>query len=222
MSSDAKKLPVTDGPELVEFDLIFLSIFKALKAQALDGAQECTDAIFKLSASYVNKPAFDALKRFYELYFGSGDIEASKERINQEVDDLVASLQEKISAGESLDDVETGAEYEQERLGLAGVQKQLESLITLDSGIKQQILPALTTMQFEDAINQRLEHVKSAWSKFVNYFAEGGGFNQDAEKVAREMAEACSSVDEAKTFYRLILDEEPPEGYETRSIFLEF
>lgn len=104
---------------------------------------------------------------------------------------------------------------------MSGVQKQLEGLITLNAGIKEQIIPALSSMQFEDAISQRIDHLLQGWKK-INDFLHNMTM-LDAEPLARELAGICSSVEETESFYRLILDEEPPVGGEAeRSIFLEF
>ncbi|MFW7379187.1 MAG: hypothetical protein ACOH5I_10300 [Oligoflexus sp.] len=222
MSPPAPSLDQQNSCDLNGFDQIFLQIFGDLIQQTIAGTRECTDAIFKLSSSYIEKPAFEALKRFYDLYFGTTEIEQSKQRIAEEVGDLVDVLQEKMAAGEDIDHLDVEEKFSQERLGLAGVQKQLEGLITLDAGLKNRILPALTSMQFEDAVNQRLGHIIIAWQKYAEFFRDEGDFGSDMEKLARALAEDCSSVDETEKYFRLVLQEEPPEGQEDRSIFLEF
>ncbi|HYX35860.1 MAG TPA: hypothetical protein VE954_22400 [Oligoflexus sp.] len=220
-SSSAQKLPSLIAKE--ELDVIFLRIFESLSMSALAGAAACTGAIFELSANYMDKPAFESLRRFYDLYF-SVDIDKKKDEVNDNVDDIVSTLQARLAAGETLDavdDVDNNEELKKQRLSLSAVQKQLEGLIVLDSGIKEQVLPALASMQFEDAIRQRLAHVVQAWWKVGDVLHKDLNPNQ-LEEVARELAKMLSSVDETKTFYELVLNEPAPEGQDQRSIFIEF
>jgi hypothetical protein len=137
---------------------------------------------------------------------------------------MVSTLQERMAAGEDLNSVagiDDDEELRRQRLSLSAVQKQLEGLIVLDSGIKEQVLPALSSMQFEDAIRQRLAHVVHAWWKIGDVLHKELTPEQ-LEEVARELAKVLSSVDETKTFYELVLNEKPPEGQDQRSIFIEF
>jgi hypothetical protein len=221
-SSSAQKLSPLIAKE--ELDVIFLRIFESLNQAALAGAAACTGAIFELSANYMDKPAFDSLRKFYDLYFSTGDIDKKKDEVNANVDDMVSALQDRLAAGEDLNSVpgiDDDEELRRQRLSLSAVQKQLEGLIVLDSGIKEQVLPALSSMQFEDAIRQRLAHVVHAWWKIGDVLHKELNPEQ-LDEVARELAKVLSSVDETKTFYELVLNEKPPEGQDQRSIFIEF
>lgn len=207
---------------LGEFDLKFLLFLKDLGKHAMTDARQCTEAVFELSSNYVDKPAFEALRRFYDLYFGVEHIEAQKQKVHQDVEDLVSILQEKIRRGEAVDEEAVDDRSRVERLGLAGVQKQLEGLITLDEGIRTQILPALASMQFEDAVTQRMDHLTSQWALYAVQFESGGDFTADFDATARQAADICTSVEETKDFYEIVLHEQAPEGEDQRSIFLEF
>ncbi len=221
-SSSAQKLSPSIAKE--EMDVIFLRIFESLAQSALAGAAMCTGAIFELSANYMDKPAFDSLRKFYDLYFSSSDIDKKKDEVNANVDDIVSTLQARMEAGESIDNVkglDENEEIRRQRLSMSAVQKQLEGLIVLDSGIKDQVLPALASMQFEDAIRQRLAHVVQAWWRIGDILHKGLKSEQ-LEEVARELAKLLSSVEETRTFYELVLNEKPPEGQDQRSIFIEF
>ncbi|MCX6127554.1 MAG: hypothetical protein NTX25_00650 [Proteobacteria bacterium] len=207
-----------------ELDQIFLEIFEALGQSALDGASSCTSAVFDLSSSYIEKPAVDSLRKFHELYFAKGDIADKKDLVNSEVDDMFEYLQNKLAAGENIDE---GADYleqeesKQRRLSMSGVQKQIEGLITLDSGIREKILPALASMQFEDAIRQRLSHVVEAWRLVANALQQNLSPAAWSD-LARQIANKLSSVEETQSFYELVLNEKAPEGNKERSIFIEF
>lgn len=222
-SSSAQKLQSLIAKE--ELDVIFLRIFESLSLSALAGAAACTGAIFELSSNYMDKPAFESLRKFYDLYFTTGEMDKKKDEVNANVDDIVATLQERLAAGQ---DIETAAigiddneEVKRQRLSLSAVQKQLEGLIVLDSGIKDQILPALSSMQFEDAIRQRLAHVVQAWWKVGDVLHKDLNTEQ-LDGVTRELAKILSSVEETKSFYELVLNEPAPEGQDQRSIFIEF
>jgi hypothetical protein len=221
-SSSAQKLSPLIAKE--ELDVIFLRIFESLTQSALAGAAACTGAIFELSANYMDKPAFDSLRKFYDLYFSTTDIDKKKDEVNDNVDEIVSTLQARLEAGENIDesvDIDDDEDLRRQRLSLSAVQKQLEGLIVLDSGIKEQVLPALSSMQFEDAIRQRLSHVVHAWWKVGDVLHKELNPEQ-LEDVARELAKVLSSVEETKTFYELVLNEKPPEGQDQRSIFIEF
>ncbi len=221
-SNSAEKLQPFVRKE--ELDIIYLRIFEALSYSALAGAAACTGAIFELSSNYMDKPAFDSLRKFYDLYFAQGDIDKKKDEVNAAVDDIVAQLQEKMASGEELDssmDLHEDEELKKQRLSLSGVQKQLEGLIVLDAGIKDQILPALASMQFEDAIRQRLSHVVQAWWKMGEVLHKEAN-PSELESVARDLAKMLSSVEETRSFYELVLNEKPPEGQDQRSVFIEF
>lgn len=221
MGQEAINLPSKEIT-LEELDTIILEIIEELSKKAIKGASECTDAVFRLSANYIDRPAFEALKKFYDLYFGEAHIEDDKNTINQDVDDLVEQIQSKIEDGESLDSVSEDESTKRKRLGLAAVQKQLEGLITLNAGIKTQVLPALSSMQFEDAVSQRVAHLVEGWQLIQKALFYADQSTEDIDTICKDLAKICSSVEETKDFYNLVLGEEPPEGEDNRSVFLEF
>ena len=221
MSSEAKQLP-PDTMELQAFDKIFFKILDGLGKEAIGGAAECTDAVFQLSSNYIDRPAFEALKNFYELYFGDGILDADKDSVNEEVDDLFSKVQDAIAEGKSIDEssIEEDETQKRRRLGLAGVQKQMEGLITLNAGIKGQVLPALSSMQFQDAVSQRIDHVVKGWAMVDKLLLSDE--HVDASDLAEDLAKICSSVEETADYYKIVLEKDAPEGQTERSVFLEF
>ena len=222
MASPAQKTQPTVSLE--EFDGMFLQILDQLGKLALDGAGSCTSAILDLSANYLEREAFDTLRKFYDLYFNHGEIAAKKDAVNAAVDDMVARLQERLEAGDDLSDdkgIDEDEEMRTQRLSISAVQKQLEGLITLDNGIKKQVIPALSSMQFEDAVNQRLQHVMTAWNKIGTLLHKKHSF-ADIETLARDVARTLTAVEETQSFYKLVLEEPAPEGQVERSVFIEF
>lgn len=212
----AKALKVLTREDL---DRTFLKILIGQCESATEEARQCTASIFQLTSNYVAQPEFETLQQFYDLYFGSKEVDQRKDAVNDDVDDLVAMLQEQMERGEELSVGEEDAAKKEARLSLAAIQKKLESLITLDSGIRDQILPALATMQCEDAVRQRVEHLTYGWELLV---AAAGEKNPDWMALARDIAAKTSSVEETKDFYQIVLKEEAPAGSTDRGVFLEF
>ncbi|MBC7531819.1 MAG: hypothetical protein H7318_09590 [Oligoflexus sp.] len=204
-----------------ELDRTFLKVLVEQCESAAEEARQCTASIFSLTSNYVSQPEFETLQQFYDLYFGGQNVDQKKNAINDEVDDLVVMLQAQMERGEELDAGEEDMKKKQERLSLSAIQKKLESLITLDGGIRNQILPALASMQCEDAIRQRVEHLIFGWQKIIEAGCGGNG-PKDWTEIAREIAVKTSSVEETKDFYEKVLGEAAPEGSVERSTFIEF
>lgn len=222
MASPAEK--TSPSIALEEFDQIFLKIFEDLGKIALEGAVSCTSSIMELSANYIDREAFLTLRKFQDLYFRRGEIEEKKDAVNAAVDDMVSLLQQRLEAGDDLSTVsgiDEDEEARQQRLSISAVQKQLEGLITLDNGIKEQVIPALSSMQFEDAVNQRLQHIFSIWKEVQTLLHEKHSA-AEIEALARDIAKSLTAVEETWAFYTLVLEEAPPEGQDQRSIFIEF
>lgn len=201
-----------------ELDQTFLAILTEQCAAATSEAAACTNSIFTLTSNYIDQPEFDTLQQFYDLYFKSGgDVDQKKDAVNEEVDDLFEQLQGQMQRGEELKAPEEDEAKRQARLSLAAIQKKLESLITLDGGIRDQILPALSSMQFEDAARQRIEHIVTCWTQLIQ-----ADDSTSCEGLMRELAQKMSSVEESQDFYRIVFNEKAPEGLATRSVLIEF
>ena len=199
----------TSSDAIESMDQVVVAILGELGTAATGRAAACTESIFKLSTNYVTKPAFDALSGFYELYFSKSDsLDSQKVDVNAEVDALFEAAVLAMAQGDT-SVVREDEVRRQERLALAALQKRLEGLIVLDQGIKEEILPALSSMQFEDAVRQRLEHLSKMWNKVFAQVVTTPG-DVAAQEIALEMAALTSSVDESRAFYRTVLGQEPP------------
>lgn len=207
--STAGKLDASVAADLDLLDETFLGLYEDLVKSAIDVAAQATQEVFQLSNGYLSQSANDMLKQFYALYFGDGEVAARKEKINQEVDDLFDQIQAQVNAGAEITLAEND-EAKKERLGLSGLQKQMEGLITLDKGIREKILPAMTSMQFEDAVRQRLDHLVGMWRARPKA--------EDAETLAT----FCTSHAETIAYYKHVLHKPAPQGVETPSVFLSF
>lgn len=199
---------------LKQLDQLFLQILGALIDDVVKTSSASAGKVLNLSGDFLSEKAQRAVTQFRDLYFGSAAVEQSKNDMNADVDRLFEQIQGEIAKGS--DDttlsnaVVEKADLKETRLRLSGVQKELETLIRLDQGIREKLVPVLTCMQFEDMMRQRLEHVMIAWKAIV----EGLGPDQiiDVELSALEIEANLTSVDERAHFYRLVLKKEPPEG----------
>lgn len=201
-----------------ELDQTFLGILTKQCLAATEEAASCTASIFSLTANYIDQPEFETLQQFYDLYFKSGgDVDQKKNQVNEDVDDLIAILQAQQERGEELTVADEDEEKKRERLSLAAIQKKLETLITLDGGIRDQILPALSSMQCEDAVRQRVEHIVMGFEALLS-----ASTTDDWENTMRGLAQKMSSVEESQDYFRIMFGEEAPEGLANRSVFIEF
>lgn len=191
---------------LSELDDRFLGLFEKLCGQAVARASECTDKVFSLTQEYLSKDVSEVLKKFYDLYFGR-ELDEKKEEMNREVDDLFDQIQSNLAEGRDPGQLSSSTQGEEERLGLSGLQKKIEGLIQLDDGIRSRVIPALSSMQFEDAVRQRLENICHVWKKLLSAPIEP----QSLAQFAEELADSFTSMGETEDYYRLVLGLEPPE-----------
>ena len=215
--STAENLEAQEYPTQ-ELDEKFVNVIKGIAGASLDNAKSCTDRVFDISSGFLNRDTSVVLDQFKSLYFGDATSQAKKEQTNREVDDLISQIQENLEAGRDAEDgVEEEKELKTQRLALAAVQKKLEGLITLDKGIKDRVLPALSTMQFEDAVRQRVTHILDAWQLTIEML---GADNHDVKALAEKIGDTISSVAEAESYFPLVLGREAPEGAYSGNAFL--
>ena len=186
-------------------DQIFLQIVGEMVDLITETTAKCSQEVLHLSSTFVDERCHKTLENFYSLYFPKkGAQDDSKVVMNKEVDRLFeeakASLEE---TGEVT--LETTEAEEQRRLGLSAVQKELEALITVEKNVREQLHPVLSSMQFEDAVRQRLEHITFGWDEIIAKRCDEAAIDVDA------LRDCLSSVEETKLFYEEVLKEPPPE-----------
>jgi hypothetical protein len=197
-----------------QLDDLFLKVLGSMIDDVVKTSATASEQVIKLSSDFLSEKAQTALSRFHTLYFASAEVEQSKADVNADIDRMFDAVQGELAKGS--DDAAIGKavtennELKEVRLQLAGVQKELETLISLESGIREKLVPVLTCMQFEDVMRQRLEHVMIAWHAIV----AGIGPDEilDVELAAIEVEANLTSVEETAQFYRIVLKKEPPEG----------
>ena len=205
-----------------KLDELFFAAIEKLSLDAINKAAECTEEVFHLSSNYLSQEAFNTLRKFQSLYEDSVEMNQKKNQLNDNVDAMFDQIQQGFEAGKSQHEIEATVVEDKEeqelRVGLSGLQKQLEGLITVEDGLKDKLMPAITSMQFEDEVRKRLSNIQSAW----RIFSQGINSNQfDPDAVSALIEKSLTSYRETVLFYETVIKKEPPEGHE-ESIFVEF
>ena len=210
---------------LSEIDSTALTIFTMLTQDAVKNAAGSVQRILQVSSQFLSHEAHDALKNFHALYFGGGDT-GNGEAQTTEDDDVSRIFDEASAIVAQGGDVDAGLskitvddEREKARLAVSGLQKKLETVIAMEANFRESVGPILSGMQFEDAMNQRINHLEQAWTKIVPALTAA---NPPFAAIAKEIEAMLSSAQERKTFYEKVLREPPPAQTEERSVWLDF
>ena len=212
-------------PAVLELDGLFLEVFAALNNEVIRISAAAAEQVLKLSGGFLSEQAQKAATQFHSLYFGSSAVEKNKTDVNDDVDRLFEDIQGEVAKGattqEISDAVTENLDRKADRLRLSAIQKELETLIRLDAGVKEKLMPVLTSMQFEDMVRQRLEHLGMAWEAVVSGIDDYD--IADVELLSAEIEAKFSSTAEVALFYETVLKKPPPEGgLETGSVWLDF
>ena len=204
---------------LESIDHLYLGLMRQFFDHALENAARSTEMVFKVSSNFLSEPATNLLREFQSLYFSTGVLEKKKEDINHTVDDLFE--QASVQLSKNLKEIvlsETESE-EQDRLQLAQLQRRLEALVSIDANIRNHIVPAMSSMQFEDAVRQRLDHIVAGWSLLITAL---DAMDPDTEGLKDRLAELPSSVSESTPLYEIVLKRPPPQQGATADAMLFF
>lgn len=193
-------------------DEAFSAIVAKLCDNVISNASHSVGSILELSTQFVDKKAQKALKDFRDMYFFNEKIAAETAAINDDVDGIIDDLRGKMERGEEVDFDESmtskHGEMAQNRMAISGLQKQLEQIITLDENIKKRLLPVLSSMQFEDMIRQRIEHVRDGWVKIIKNL---GSEEEVMKAKLEEIGASLSSGSERDIYFPRILGRPAPE-----------
>lgn len=198
-------------------------LVKDLQLSATQNATNKVNEILNVSANYLSEANHEKLKVFHDLYFaGKTELEAQKSGINAQVDDIfdqaTAMLASNKSEAEVVRAIKTNAAADQERLQLSGIQKKLEALISFEEGLREQLAPVMSSMQFEDATRQRIEHIVAMFGMIVeNNLVRKP---ENAAAIVDALAAQISIQHERESFCRLVLHEQAPSHVEPDSFFL--
>ncbi len=211
----------TSSSPITELDQLFFGIMEQLALQARDHAAESARHILKLSKGYLSEKAGKAMEDFHRIYFSDNDlIEQRKIEVNKDVDDIFDEVQSIMESGgdlSQLDHIQEDEELRDARLGLSGIQKQLESIIRLEEGIRVKLMPVMVSMQFEDAMNQRLDHIVSGWAMISQAL---GNDTVDIDELAEQVGQLTTAIEETELYYHEVLNREPPSERLTEDNFM--
>lgn len=210
-----KDVSLTVNTNSVEaIDHAFHKVFDALAKDALASVAKSSDEILSLSKNFLNQDVSEVLEKFNDLYFGESD-KTEQTQVNSQVDDIFDQVKSQVDSNEQINiSIDESEEATKKRLYLSGVQKQLEGLITLDSGIKEKIMPTIQNMQFEDAVRQRITHLTDGWDLIHDCKSP-----EDLEAAKRKIADFCCSKHETESYYGKVLGEPAPETTEESVMF---
>ena len=188
--------------KLSAYDKAFLEIMQGMTNLVQTQARQSAEYILEISKTFLDEKAKNSLLEFKSMYFGNGgQVHNLSDATNKEVDQLFDSLQASVASGAKDIDVHETDTQKQQRLTLSGLQKRLEMIISLDDGIKEKLLPVLSSMQFEDMIQQRLSHIHKLWQVLL----------EDNPMAVEMLSDLPTSIKEREQFYRLVLGTEVPE-----------
>ena len=215
-----------DSTSLEQWDEIMLSILDELFDLAKVCASENVKNVLEISKNFLDQKVHQSIDNFYNLYFKNKKAQKQSDDFNSIVDHVVESLQE------SMKDSEQPSEQalkkakmvlnvgETERLALSQAQKQIESLISMQDSIKEKVAPILASMQFEDMMRQRVEHLEIGFKK-VSHLSESCTA-EEISNVIDELEELCASKDETIEFYEEVKKEDPPDNFLPQSNVITF
>ena len=79
-----------DNARVEQLDALWLNIVTELLHKAVAEATTCTETIFNMASLYLRREAFEALAKFYELYFDHNH-DSKKNAVNAKVDEIFAA-----------------------------------------------------------------------------------------------------------------------------------
>lgn len=211
-----------ESNNFIELDKLFLNILYDICQMVIQNANHSAEYILKLSGNFLNQSVHNALKEFHQLYFSANKfLKQTSKEINDDVDDMIKSIQSLLDDGKIVDsDAIKEGNSTTNRLSLAGLQKKLEKIITLDENIKDMLIPVLSSMQFEDILQHRLKNMIKAWEITLNH-NDPQHIEMNTEIIAESIAGLLTSHAERKLYYSLVLKSEPPDGIDEAVGFLD-
>lgn len=195
-----------------QLDDVFFQIYKEMCQNICKSSADSAKTILEHSSQYLSSQANKALNDFYNLYFSQNDaLDANKNEIKDDVDSIFEEAMALIESGGDISSMsleEDGSDIAERRNALSGIQRELEAIIRTEEGIREKVLPVLTSMQFEDAMRQRVEHLQEMWLLMSAEFKKPNGV--DIEEYLNFVSSLPSSTLETEQFYRIVRKEEVP------------
>jgi hypothetical protein len=204
--------PGAENLSVQQLDQVFLSVVLRMNAVIVSETSKSVEKILNLSMNFLSEKGQNALQEFYNLYFATNNIEKQKNDVNKEVDDLFDAIQAELEttgdvSNVNLDSIEEDEEKKKNRLAIAAIQKQLESIITLETGLREKLVPAMMSMQFEDLVRQRISRIDTMWKTVFSLLNSGKpGQIESLKEPGKELF--AGTLDERKLYCPIVLGQE--------------
>jgi len=221
VGENAKKLEI-DNTVVAELDAVFLAIVDSLLRDVIKHASGAAKRILNLSGEFLGETAQAALDDFHSLYFATDTLDDTKQKVNTDVDNMFDEIKQGVEDGKSseqlAEEISEDDESKRARLALSGLQKQLESIVSLDKGIREKLVPVLSSMQFEDLITHRLSHIINSWELVTNSLGNQD-ISFDPAEVGQQIADMLTSQEERASYYKIVLKTVPPKGIDDSELW---
>lgn len=207
------------------YDDLFINIFSDLSADLLNSVQSATQQILDISSNFLNDDISNALNDFHNLYFNNAELDTHKESIEKNVDEIIDFIQNSQEADhDEMNRILSHIDNDQlvaSRLSLSNLQKDMESLVVLDESLKEQVVPILHSLQFEDQLSANLTTVTGAWQYFIEHIYDKKGY--DSATLVTAIYNKLSSVKLRELYRQQVLKtEEAIDASLTESVIENF
>jgi hypothetical protein len=199
-------------------DTAMVAVVDAMAQTIVSITNQSVQNILETSSRFMTETSKKALQDFHRLYFSADALSIQKDDVNADVDLLFEAIQKTLAEGGDPNEIQESEQDKTVRLGLAALQKQLESIVQLDRGMREKLMPAIMSMQFEDATRQRLNHIKEMWELVAQNAHESSETLQNI--VNEQMKTKLSTSVEKGLFYPTVLGETPPTMISTSETWL--
>lgn len=202
-------------------DEVFLKLLTDWTQLSAHSAEQAVMKILNNSGEYLSDEQMKAVSNFHDLYFEEDEVSNSKEVMNREVDDLIDAIRSGMGEDEIdaiANKVDEDEDAKKTRLSLSGVQKSLETIIQLEDGLRDKLIPVLTSMQFEDTIKQYLSRLVYAWKTSLESDMDTP---EQVAAVAESIALRLGTQYEREVYYPKVLQREAPEEEVEEITFLD-
>jgi len=197
-----------NGKHIVNYDKSFFNIYSGLSDYMLENVQQSVTHIIKLSEEFLGGDATQAIHDFHRLYEANSEIDAYKDSINEHVDDLIDYIQNHdaindVEEKEIITHLDQG-ELTASRLSFAALQKDIEALVTLESEIKEKVLPIIHSLKFEEQMVSCLKRTERILKKAIDLANQNDG-PFDSLSAALELLDLIPNERDKALFYTAFL-----------------
>ncbi len=213
MSSQPARSNSSPSSAVEAFDAVALSILGDFQGYIEEKANEAVNRITDILSKFVNEEAVEALNEFQSLYSEQKSMNSVLEDINKDVDDIFKQVEQQLSSGDgksvNAEVIKEDETLATKRLSISAFQKRLESLVSLDDGVRKKLLPAVWSMQLEDITKNRIEAVVKSWQLVIDHQKQLSSAKQ--QTICSEIESSLKNYEDLCSFYKIVLKRTPPE-----------